>query len=263
MDCRQSSNSIVSGRMKTVEKSLRQIEMIEEHIYFQSNGRKIEGVISYEEEVYNPPALILCPPHPHLGGDMDNNVITTLASVFAEREFVSLRFNYRGIGNSESNCEDVAEQYNYWEGVLNNDDYADALADASAALEFLESVTDSNVIYTIGYSFGAVVAMMLSARYGKIRSFALISLPFGRFKVDVLADCQKPKLIICADNDFATPPERVKKGVSGMAEPKSLEILKECDHFYIEREHDVANKIIEFFTSTNSFSQRCRDRQEE
>ncbi|MDR4503234.1 MAG: dienelactone hydrolase family protein [Candidatus Scalindua sp.] len=239
------------------------IVMIEEHVYFKSGGMKVEGIISYDEEVINPPALLLCPPHPHLGGDMDNNVITTLASESAEREFVTLRFNYCGVGKSESCFENVAEQYNYWEDVLNNDDYADALADASAALEFLESVTGSDVIYAVGYSFGAIVAMMLSARHERIRSFALISLPFGRFKTHVLADCTKPKYIVCADNDFATPIEEVKKGVSAMAEPKRLEILQECDHFYIGREHDVANRIIEFFTSKNSFSQSRRDRQEE
>ncbi len=62
---------------------------------------KVEGIITYDEEVHNPLPLILCPPHPHLGGDMENNVIATLANVLAERPFVSLRFNYRGVGNSE------------------------------------------------------------------------------------------------------------------------------------------------------------------
>jgi hypothetical protein len=223
------------------------MEMIEEHVYFKSNGMKVEGIISYNENVLNPLAIILCPPHPHLGGNMENNVITTLASVFAEREFVSLRFNYRGVGKSESRFENIAELYNYWEAVLNNDEYTDALDDASAALDFLESVTRSKVVYAIGYSFGAMVAMMLS-QHTKINSLILISLPFGRFKIDLLAECKKPKFIVCADKDFATSIEEVKKGFLTMAEPKRLAILNECDHFYIDRENDIVNRIIEFIT---------------
>ncbi|GJQ57576.1 MAG: hypothetical protein D8M57_18645 [Candidatus Scalindua sp. AMX11] len=225
------------------------MEVIEERVYFKSNGMKIEGIMSYDEEAINPSALILCPPHPHLGGDMENNVITTLANVFAERECVSLRFNYRGVGMSESRFENVAELYNYWETVLNKDEYDDALVDATAALKFLQSVTGSDVVYAIGYSFGAIVAMMLSVRHTQIKSFTLISLPFGRFKIDLLAECMKPKLIVSADNDFSTTLEEVKKGVLVMAEPKRLVILEECDHFYIDREHDLANRIIEFISS--------------
>ncbi len=205
--------------------------------------------MSYDEDVHNPPALILCSPHPHLGADMENNVITELANVFAERGFVTLRFNYRGVGNSECSFDNVAEKYNYWEDVLNNDDYADALMDTTEALGFLESVTGSNVVYVIGYSFGAMVAILLSVRHKQIQSFALISLPFGRFKVDALAECIKPKIIVCADNDFATSIEEVKIGVALMSEPKTFSVLKDCDHFYIGREHEIANRIMEFFTS--------------
>jgi alpha/beta superfamily hydrolase len=52
--------------------------MIEEHVHFNSDGLKLEGVLSYDENVLNPLIALLCPPHPHLGGDMENNVITAL-----------------------------------------------------------------------------------------------------------------------------------------------------------------------------------------
>ncbi|KHE94229.1 MAG: hypothetical protein SCABRO_00002, partial [Candidatus Scalindua brodae] len=58
--------------------------MIEEHIRFNSDGLNLEGVLSYDENIINPPMVLLCPPHPHLGGDMENNVITALGNVLAE-----------------------------------------------------------------------------------------------------------------------------------------------------------------------------------
>ncbi len=221
--------------------------MIEEYINFNSDGRKIEGILSYDEDAGDLPVLLLCPPHPHLGGDMENNVITTLGNVLAENGFVTLRFNYRGVGKSESVFDNIADKYSYWENVLKNDDYADALADATSALGYLESAIDTNRSFIVGYSFGAVVAMMLSVKSVNIRAFALISTPFGRFDPALLVGCIKPKLIICADNDFASSIEDVEEGMLNIPDPKRLEIFENCDHFYIDKEHIIANKVHEFF----------------
>jgi alpha/beta superfamily hydrolase len=223
--------------------------MIEEYVNFNSDGRKLEGIMSYDPDADDPPALLLCPPHPHLGGDMENNVITTLGNVLAEKGFVTLRFNYRGVGKSESEFDNIADKYNYWENVLSNDDYADALADTTSALGYLESAIDTNKSFVVGYSFGAVAAMMLSVKNINIRAFVLISTPFGRFDPTLLAGCIKPKLIICADNDFASSIENVKKGMLNIPDPKGLEIFENCDHFYIDKEHIIADKVHEFFIS--------------
>ncbi len=180
---------------------------------------------------------------------MENNVITTLGNVLAEKGFVTLRFNYRGVGKSESEFDNIADKYNYWENVLNNDDYADALADATSALGYLESAIDANRSFVVGYSFGAVVAMMLSLKNVNVRAFVLISTPFGRFDLSFLSGCNKPKLYICADNDFASSIEDVKKGMLNIPDPKGLEIFENCDHFYIDKEHIIADKVHEFFIS--------------
>jgi len=221
--------------------------MIEEHVNFNSDGLKLEGVLSYDENAVNPPSMLLCPPHPHLGGDMENNVITALCKVLAEKGFVTLRFNYRGVGHSESRLGNIAEEYKYWEDVLNNDNYTDAIVDATSAINYLESTSGTNRLFITGYSFGAIVVMMLSVRKENIRAFAAISTPFGRFDTTSLSDCKKPKLFICADNDFAASIEDVKKGMLSMSEPKILDVISNCDHFYIDREPEIANKVLEFF----------------
>ena len=92
---------------------------------------------------------------------------------------------------------------------------------------------------------------MLSVKHTNIRAFASISTPFGRFDTSFLSDCRKPKMFICADNDFASSIEEVNKGMLNVSEPKTLDVVNNCDHFYIDKEHYVANKIYEFFTSNN------------
>ncbi len=226
--------------------------MIEEHVDFDSDGLVLEGVLSYDENKFDPSVVLLCPPHPHLGGDMDNNVITALGSVLAENGYATLRFNYRGVGSSESKQSNIAEVYEYWEGILNNDDCSDAIVDAASALDFLESTVGAGNIFVTGYSFGAIVAMMLSVDNTNIKAFSSISTPFGRFDISFLSDCKKPKLFICADNDFAASVEDIEKGVRNILEPKILDVMNDCDHFYIDKELEIANKVLEFFNLNTS-----------
>ncbi len=226
--------------------------MIEELVHFNSDGLKLEGVLSYDENILSPSLVLLCPPHPHLGGDMENNVIMELGNVLAENGFATLRFNYRGVGSSESKIGNIAEVYEYWEEILNNDDCSDAFVDATSALNFLKSAVGANEIYVTGYSFGAVVAMMLSVKNTNIGAFVSISMPFGRFDTSFLSDYKKPKLFICSDNDFATTLEEVEKGMLSISEPKILDIMKDCDHFYIDKELEIANKILKFFNLNTS-----------
>jgi alpha/beta superfamily hydrolase len=225
--------------------------MIGEHVNFNSDGMKLEGILSYDENAVNPPSMLLCSPHPHLGGDMENNVITVLGNVLAEKGFATLRFNYRCVGNSESRLDNIAEEYEYWEKILNNDDCSDAIVDATSAINYLESTVGANRLFITGYSFGAIVAMMLSVKHANIKAFAAISTPFGRFDTSFLSDCKKPKMFICADNDFASSIEEVNKGMLNISKPKTLDVVNNCDHFYIDKEHYVANKVYEFFTSNS------------
>ena len=226
--------------------------MIEEQVHFNSDGLNLEGVLSYGENIINPPMILSCPPHPHLGGDMENNVITALGSVLAENGFATLRFNYRGVGNSESKHGNIAEIYEYWEEILNNDDCSDAIVDAASAINYLESAVGTEKIFIAGYSFGAIVAMMLSVTDANIRAFASISTPFARFDTSFLSDCEKPKLFICADNDFAASLEEVERGMLSISEPKILDIMHDCDHFYIDKELEIANKVLKFFNLNSS-----------
>ncbi len=49
----------------------------------------------------NSPVAVICHPHPPDGGSMNNKVVSTLAKAFTESGYISLRFNFRGVGHSE------------------------------------------------------------------------------------------------------------------------------------------------------------------
>lgn len=224
--------------------------MIEEYVHFYADDLRLEGVLTYHEDSMSPPAILICPPHPNLGGDMENNVITSLARVSAGRGFASLRFNYRGVGKSESREGDIAQRFQYWEVSLNGGSYADAVADARAALDFLSQQLDvKGRIFIAGYSFGAITGMHVGVENKDVVGFACISTPFGRYDLDYLRQCgkEKAKLFIYNQDDFATTEAETLQGFEGMLPPKTLELIGDSDHFYRTQEDAVSRKVCEFF----------------
>jgi uncharacterized protein len=51
---------------------------------------------------------IICHPHPLYGGSMTNKVITTVAKACDELNMTTIRFNYRGVGNSAGEYDNAA-----------------------------------------------------------------------------------------------------------------------------------------------------------
>src|SRR5258706_6097726 len=71
----------------------------EESIRFRAGAWSLEGRLAA------PPAAtrgaVVCHPHPQYGGDMDNPVVVAAAQALAARGVAALRFNFRGVGDSE------------------------------------------------------------------------------------------------------------------------------------------------------------------
>ena len=78
---------------------------------------------------------VICHPHPLYGGTMNNKVVTTLARTFTLMGISSVRFNFRGVGESAGN---------YTEGVGESDDLL-------AVLSWLNNVRPNHQIILTGF----------------------------------------------------------------------------------------------------------------
>jgi alpha/beta superfamily hydrolase len=92
-----------------------------EPVRFPSGALWLEGRLSIPAGATR--AAVVCHPHPQYGGDMDNSVVVATAAALGRRGIATLRFNFRGVGQSEGS---------YGEGVAE-------LGDARAAVERLRS----------------------------------------------------------------------------------------------------------------------------
>ena len=92
-----------------------------------------------ESSVHPRGTAIICHPHPLFGGTMDNKVVQTLARAFLASGWNSLRFNFRGVGQS------LGEHDN-------------GIGEVADLLKIIQQVAPSGPIALAGFSFGAFIA---------------------------------------------------------------------------------------------------------
>jgi alpha/beta superfamily hydrolase len=185
---------------------------VEERITFKSDCGLIEARLGRAAPRQG---VVITHPHPLYGGDMDNPVVRSIASAFQGCGFTTLRFNFRGVGNSQGK---------YADGIGEIDDVA-------AAISYL---ADSGISHPhlAGYSFGAWVNAGLIARFPGIETMVMVSPPvaFIDFQDIDTIDCLK--LIVTGSRDEIAPPDRINQLKPKWNPHARFEIIDGADHFY-------------------------------
>ena len=203
--------------------------MIFQHVVFPCGEIQLEGILHIPEGNGPFPAVIVCHPHPLYGGDMDNNVVTSICNTLGRSSIASLRFNFRGVGNSGGS---------YSEGPGEEDDLR-------AALDFLATLgeIDSRRIGLAGYSFGGMVANSVAVKDNRVKLLALISPALERTGWAQLQAYALPKLIIIGDQDTTIVFRPFQKY---FGDPGQYQVSAGADHFWSGFEGQVSEKIAHF-----------------
>lgn len=189
---------------------------------------QLEGLFSRGEDKGRG-SIILCHPHPLYGGDMYNNLIEALQAALVQKGFSTLRFNFRGVGGSESG---------YGEGDAEQED-------VQAAVQFAAGESD-NPLYLAGYSFGAYAGVRGVAGDDRVKALVCISPPVAIYDFALLRKEKRPKLIIAGKRDLICPVNDVEKLFLSLPQPKVLQIVEGADHFWWGIEDQVADYVIDF-----------------
>jgi len=207
--------------------------MNEERIFIQSVGIKLEGLQSIQKREASKFGIILCHPHPLYGGDMYNPVIEMASKVAQEEGISTLRFNFRGVGNSEGA---------YGEGI-------GEMEDVKAAIKYFYSKLLDNNPYLIllGYSFGVRVGFPIAVHDDRIKGMVAIA-PVVEFDdFEYLKGCKKEKLFIAGEDDPYCPPNKLKELFEKLDEPKRIFIIPGVDHFFFNQHKSIVQPLREFF----------------
>ena len=204
-------------------------------VMFETNDLKFEGVVAQPDDMTGVvPGVVICHPGPLNGGNMDNNVVCAVAVALVEEGFATLRFNFRGVGNSQGE---------HSKGELEHQE-------ALEALEFLAnwSGVDRNKLGLAGYSFGTSIILGNSDVQKRARAYALISPSIARLEDTCLRSNQQPKLVISGDKDRLIESLHLRPILESFAQPFSYEFIPGADHYWLRREEELARRVSQFFS---------------
>ncbi len=184
-----------------------------EKIRFLSDGYEIEGRL---EKGSRHKGAVITHPHPLYGGDMSNNVVAVISKVYSQKGYTTLRFNFRGVGNSQGS-------------------YADGLGEQDDVRAAIAYLADSNVdqIDLAGYSFGAWVNALTTINEPQLANTIMVSPPVALIDFGSISNLDSLRLIISGSRDDIAPPDLIKKVCPGWNAAAQFEIIEGADHFYI------------------------------
>ena len=203
--------------------------MNEIQVSFRSDDLTLEGLLA------NPgrgaPAAVVCHPHPMYGGSMYNNVVDATLAAMWQLGYATLRFNFRGVGNSEGE----------------HDGGPGEVDDAVAAMAFLlaqPGVRKDGAAMT-GYSFGAMVAVSAGYERAEIARIVAVAIPLAMADARIPGGASKPVLLISGDHDSYSPVAGLQALKSKIGDSARLEIVAGTDHFFGGKEAELSRVIAE------------------
>jgi alpha/beta superfamily hydrolase len=187
----------------------------------------LEVAVDRSEAAPLPAVAIICHPLPIEGGTMHNKVVTMLARSLRELGLDTVRFNFRGTGNSEGSFDD---------GVGETDDLRTVAA-------WVRAQRPDAALWLAGFSFGAYVSLRMVA---ELQPSMLISIapPVRRsWDFDSLVPPTCPWLVIQGEADEVVDPQAVFDWIDTMRDPPDLVRMPDTGHFFHRKLMDLRGAI--------------------
>ena len=168
-----------------------------------------------DPQVASDRVAVICHPHPLHGGTMQNKVAHTLARTFNNLGVPALRFNFRGVGNSDGD---------YDQGVGETED-------ALAVLDYASQRFPGCKLCLAGFSFGARVALNVSARR-PLELLITVAPPLGRLDMSGIPQPSCRWIIVQGGSDELVDPDAVVTWVDSLEPGPELMMFEGADHFF-------------------------------
>jgi alpha/beta superfamily hydrolase len=204
--------------------------MEEMAVRFWSGELLLEGLIA-RPATGQARGAIVCHPHPQYGGSMHNNVVEAILQAMWARAITTLRFNFRGVGESQGSFDGGRGE----------------VADTIAAIEFLGSQAEvkRGAIIAAGYSFGAIVGLRAGGSAVSVNDLIAVAPPIALLDLGSLKGSQKRIGLIVADADDYCPADRLRAIHNQIGDKARLKVIEGTNHFFGGFEAEVTGAILE------------------
>ncbi len=205
--------------------------MKEEAVRFESHRLKLEGLLCRPGHAAGERVAVVCHPHPLYGGSMFDVIVEAILKAMWSLDFATLRFNFRGVGNSQGE---------YDEG------HGEAL-DAEAAMRFATSLRGMQRDRAIlaGYSFGAVAAVSAAGPMPEVATVVAVAPPILSEGLVQLTGLKKRVVVIAGEEDRYCPPSQVEGLRNALLGLARVKVIAGADHFFAGHEDQVTEALVE------------------
>lgn len=202
------------------------------NLFLPTSHGRLEAILKEPRAEERRGAALVLHPHPLGGGTMHNKVVFRAASALNEAGLVTLRLNFRGVGQSTGT----------------HDEGRGEMEDARAGLDYLAEHYPAERITLAGFSFGARVGMEVGIADARVRRLISIGTPVDKYDFSFLEGCRKPILFVHGDRDEFGSTETLRALVRQLPTEAHarLEIIANAGHFFEGRLDELKRVITEF-----------------
>ena len=197
-----------------------------QEIFIPGPAGRLEGIY-YKSKKRGAPIVLILHPHPQFGGTMNNKIVLTIFKTFAMNNFSVLRFNFRGVGLSDSIFDNGQGE----------------LSDAAAALDWIEKENiDNSQCWISGFSFGSLISAQLLMRRPEINRFILLSPQPNVYDFSFLSPCPTSGLVIYGEKDELVSKEYIDLFDKRIKNQKGISVpFKKinANHFFSNKENEL------------------------
>ncbi|ATR84681.1 alpha/beta hydrolase [Pseudomonas sp. HLS-6] len=197
----------------------------------------IDGPVGQLEALYLDVAdargvALLCHPNPVQGGTMLNKVVSTLQRTARDAGYITLRFNYRGVGAS-------AGSHDMGSGEVD---------DAQAVAAWVREKHPELPLTLFGFSFGGFVAASLGGRLEAtgvpLARLFMVAPAVMRLSANDVLPQGCPLIVIQPDTDEVVAPQLVYDWSAALSRPHELLKVAECGHFFHGKLTDLKDLVL-------------------
>ena len=169
---------------------------------------------------------VVCHPNPPDGGTLHNKVVTMTARALSELGIAAVRFNFRGVGQSEGKFDEGRGE----------------ILDLLAVTDWVRKVRPDDALWLGGFSFGSWVALQ-GARQLPVKQMISIAPPVGLRAFDGVMPPACPWLVVMPEADDIVDPQKVYDWIDSLKEKPTLVRMPDTGHFFHRRLMDLRGAI--------------------
>ena len=198
---------------------------MERKVCFPSRCGDLEGL--YYTDVSDK-GVVITHPHPQYGGDMYSPIVEAIVAAYRKLGFTTLRFNFRGAGNSAGH---------YDQGVGERDD-------VRGAVSFL-SDRGLKAIHLSGYSFGTWVSAMALQGSLAVQGMTMVAPPVAFIEFEERIRLPMLSAVVAGSRDEIAPPDLVRPLMGQWNPDARIDTIEGADHFFFGFLDDVTRRLVQ------------------